>query len=358
MSLETARKTAEFILSSPAKAQVLEFSGGDPLLNFPAIREIVRTAKKLGKEQHKDINFSIIQNGTNWNQEKMDFFIDNKIGVCFSLDGPKELHDFHRKFLGGQGTHDEVTKWIKNFRKAGYKLLHAIPVITKKSLSYWKEIVDEYLSYGFRVVRFKYLGYFGRAAEKWDELGYTPEEFLDAWKKVIEYMFELNKRGVFIAEGIAQVIAGKLFSEVDPGYCELQMPCGAAISQIAYSPDGSVYTCDEGRMFEEFKLGTVDHPLSKILNNNTVKGMVVASSGFFNQCDNCVFRPFCGTCPLEAYHQQGDVMSKLPFDRRCKIHRGMIEYMIGRMSEDPGFREMIVSWVNFRGSVMQRHLYD
>ncbi|MBR9681535.1 MAG: SPASM domain-containing protein, partial [Candidatus Altiarchaeota archaeon] len=114
--------------------------------------------------------------------------------------------------------------------------------------------------------------------------------------------------------------------------------------QLAYSPDGSIYTCDEGRMFEDFKVGTVDQDLSKILTNNTVKGMVVASSGFANICDNCALKPFCGSCPLESYKQAGDIVSKLPLDRRCKIHGKMIEFLLQRASEDPKVEKLLKAW--------------
>ena len=129
------------------------------------------------------------------------------------------------------------------------------------------------------------------------------------------------------------------------------MPCGAGISQLAYSPDGSVYTCDEGRMFEEFRLGHVNQKFSDILKTDVLKGMVVTSSGFMNSCDSCVLKPFCGTCPLEAYKYQGDVVSKIPFDRRCKIHKGMIEYLLQRISNEPAFKKMLLSWTKSSGRV-------
>ncbi len=344
MSTDTAKKTAEFIFQSPAKNIVVEFSGGEPLLNFGAIKKIVDVSKKLAEKKGKNIGFSIINNGTQWSDEKMKFFVENKVGVCFSLDGPKKLHNLHRRYLSGGGTYDDVVRCIKKFRAIDYPHLNALPVITKHSLPHWKEIIDEYDSLGFKRIRFKYLGYFGRASEIWDELGYPPEAFVDAWKKVVEYIFELNTSGKHLIEGMAEIIAKKLYAGIEPGYCELQMPCGAGISQLAYSPDGSVYTCDEGRMFEEFKVCTVDQKFSKAINNDTVKGLAVASSGFVNLCDRCALKPFCGLCPIEAYKMSGDIMSRLPFDRRCRTHGKMVEFLIKRADEDADFEKMLRSW--------------
>jgi len=345
MTPETARKVVDFAMQSPAKFQVLEFSGGEPLLNFEAIKAAVERAKEY---KEKKIAIAVVQNGSNWDREKALYCIKNHIGVCFSLDGPEDLHNLHRPYRSGGGTYKDVVKWIDRFRRWGHSGLHALPVITRYSLSRGREIVDEYLSHGIRVVRFKYIGYFGRAPALWKELGYTPEEFVRAWKDVIEYMYELNRRGIFVVENMAQIMARKLFNQADPGYCELQMPCGAGLDQLAYSPDGSVYTCDEGRMFEEFKLGNVEQPYSQVMKNSTLKEMILASSGLFDLCDHCELKPFCGVCPVESYRLHGKFHGKIMFDRRHKIHGAMLRYLIKRSSEDTGFRKMLISWLDER----------
>ncbi|HDR53603.1 MAG TPA: His-Xaa-Ser system radical SAM maturase HxsB [archaeon] len=354
MTPETAKKVADFVFQSPARIQVVEFSGGEPLLNFEAIRTIVERSEKLARQTGKTVGFSMIHNGTQWSDEKRDFFIRHKIGICFSLDGPKSLHNLHRKYISGGGTYDDVVKSIRKFRELDYPRLHALPVITKHSLPHWKDIVDEYIKLGFDSIRFKYLGFFGRAPEEWKRLGYTPEEFVNVWKQVVDYIYQLNKDGVKFDEGITRIIAGKFFSEQDPGYCELQMPCGAGLGQLAYSPDGGVYTCDEGRMFEEFQLGTVDQPLNQLLNSPVLKGMMVASCGLANLCDACALQPFCGSCPLEAYRQTGSLNIKMPLDRRCHIHGAMVEHLLQKMDEDPEFRALMTSWAAPRPASLKK----
>jgi len=344
MSEEIAKKTVDFIMKSPAKTLVVEFSGGEPLLNFPAIKTVVLETWEKAKKKQKNVGFAMIHNGSNWDEKKAKFFIDHNVGLCFSLDGPRDLHNMHRPYRTGGGTYDDVVKWINYFRKKGYTSLQALPVITRHSLKRGREIVDEYLSHGFKIIRFKYLGYFGRAPELWDEIGYEPHEYLFAWKDVIEYIFELYKRGISIREGMAEIMAKKLFDVPDPGYCELQMPCGAGLNQLAYASDGGIHTCDEGRMFTEFRLGSVDDKYSSVLKNATLQNMLMASSGLHNACDNCVLKPFCGVCPVESYRQQGDIDSKIIFDRRHTIHSEMITYLMKRSHDDPLFRKMLVFW--------------
>jgi uncharacterized protein len=352
MSAETARKVADFIMSSPAETQVIEFSGGEPLMNFDAIKEVVLRAEKLSKKNGKKIGLSMIHNGSKWDYEKAEFFAKHGISLCFSLDGPKDLHDLHRPYRAGGGTYDDTVRWIREFHRAGYPSVRAIPVITRHSLDRGSEIVDEYLSLGIRIVRFKYIGYFGRAAPLWDELGYSPEEFLKAWKDVIEYMYQLNRRGILVVENMAQIMAYKLFRREDPGYCELQMPCGAGISQLAYAPDGSVYTCDEGRMFEEFKIGDVNMQYKDVMKSRILQKLSMASSGLTNMCNSCELKPFCGLCPLESYHMHGDLQVKVALDRRHKIHEGMLRYLISRSSREPKFQEMLKTWIRYRGDTV------
>ena len=168
---------------------------------------------------------------------------------------------------------------------------------------------------------------------------------METWKKVVNYMFELNKKGILVTEDLTRIFAKKIFRNKDPGYCELQMPCGAGLNQLAYGPDGSVYTCDEGRMFEEFRIGSVNDGYGQVMKNPTITSMAVASSGFFNSCDFCAFKPFCGICPLEIYRMYGNLGNKDFQNRRCQIHKKMLEFLFTRVSEDTQFENMLRSWV-------------
>ncbi|TRO61915.1 radical SAM protein [Candidatus Bathyarchaeota archaeon] len=354
MSVDTAEKVVDFVMQSPAETVIIEFSGGEPLLNFEAIKAAVEKARPIVEKNGKGLGFAMIHNGTNWDEEKVRFFMDNHIGVCFSLDGPEDLHNIHRPYRVGGGSYKDVVRWIRRFQREGYPGLNALPVITRHSLSRGKDIVDEYLSHGFNIVRFKYLSYFGRAPALWKEIGYTPEEFVKAWKDVLEYMYELNNRGIDVKENITQVMARKLFSRLDPGFCELQMPCGAGLSQLAYAPDGSVYTCDEGRMFEEFRIGDVSMSYPQVMKSSVLQGLSMSSSGLFNLCDSCELKPFCGICPLETYNRTGSIDAKIAFDRRHKMHREMLRYLIKRASKDGKFRQMLENWAR---STEKRQFY-
>ncbi|MDN5328120.1 MAG: uncharacterized protein PWP03_758, partial [Candidatus Woesearchaeota archaeon] len=340
MTEETAKKTVDFIFQSPAKSMVIEFTGGEPLLKFDIIKFVVEYAKELNKKHKKILDFAIVTNGNLLDDEKFEFIRKNKIGLCFSLDGPKDLHDFHRKFTHDpkKSSYEDVSRKIKFYRlEKGYNRTFAIPVITKYSLNRYKDIIKEYVLHGLPIFRFKYVTYFGFAVKSWESLFYEPEEFIEAWKRVIRFLLFLNKKGIRAQENLASYILMKIVNNRDPGFAELERPCGAFIGQALYDYDGSIYTCDEARtMDEEFKIGNVyEDTFYDLTRNKLCKTMVSNSSLLSFNCDNCPWYPYCGICPVENYKMHGSLVVNLPSTHRCKIHKAMIDYLFDLLLHSP-----------------------
>lgn len=97
MTLETALLALDRIYESPGKSIIIEFQGGEPLLNFPVVRAVVEEARERSIKNGFRTEFSICSNfSSTMTREKAAFLIDNEVSVCFSLDGPEELHDANR----------------------------------------------------------------------------------------------------------------------------------------------------------------------------------------------------------------------------------------------------------------------
>jgi len=355
MTIETAKKTVEFIMKSAAKNLTIEFSGGEPLLRFDIIKEVVIYSLKLANKKNKSIKFAIITNASLINQEMIDFFKKYNIGICISLDGPKKIHDENRIFTKTKkGTYDEVIKKIKQFKenKIG---INSLPVIVKNSLENWKEIVDEYIKQGFFSLRFKYISNFGFANNSWEDLSYTPEEYLKTWKKVIEYMLELNKKEVIITENLTTIFLKKILKGINTGYAELQSPCGAVITQLVYDHDGKIYTCDEARTMPEFEIGNVFTSTHKdLLEHETTKTMQTMSN-LITTCEQCPWSSFCGICPLEIYKQEKGFITNIPSNYRCKIHKGMFEYLFEKITKEPETKKLFEKWILIEGGIKGLH---
>ncbi|MFP4118374.1 MAG: radical SAM protein, partial [Candidatus Woesearchaeota archaeon] len=197
MTPEILDKTIDFVFKSPSDIYTIEFTGGEPLLRFDLVRRAVERAEKFAETNDKHVKFSIVTNGLYLTEEMIQFFEDHKVGICLSLDGPQELHDRHRRITkNNTGSYSMVVEKLRHLKERKFHNVNAIPVITKDSLSQWKEIVDEYVSLNLRNLRFKYIGRFGFASNIWEKMSYSADEFLESWRNVMEYLIELNKKGI------------------------------------------------------------------------------------------------------------------------------------------------------------------
>ena len=84
MSLETARRAVDFILSTPSPTLMIEFQGGEPLLNWPVLRFVVEYAQERNKRSGKDLAISLVTNLTLMTEEKLDFLLSRGVAVCTS----------------------------------------------------------------------------------------------------------------------------------------------------------------------------------------------------------------------------------------------------------------------------------
>lgn len=335
MDKETAKKTVDFIFQSPSKALTIEFQGGEPLLRFDIVKFIIEYAKKLNKKHKKDLLFRLVTNLTLMTKEILNYLIKEDIGLCTSLDGNKKVHNKNRAEYG------KTIHWIKEINKR--HRLNAMMLTTKYSLPYYKEIIDEYIKQNFEAIWLKPVNRLGHAQEVWQEISYSPEEYLDFWKKSLDYIIKKNKKRL-LRENYTSIILRKVLSKKGYNFTEMQSPCGAAISQLAYDHKGDVYTCDEGRLYDIFKLGTVNDTYKDLLTSPETLGIVAASTNDSLVCDNCVYKPYCGVCPVCSYAEHKNIITKLP-DIRCKIFKGMFDHVFEKLLFDKEYKKVFLSWM-------------
>ncbi len=348
MDKETAKATVDFIFQSPAKTIQIEFQGGEVLLNYPIVQYIIEYSKELAKTHKKEVGYSLVTNLTLMDDEKLDYFLSvEKLGIATSFDGPKYIHDKNRIYLNGKGTYDDVVHWIKvikSDKKTGSRL-NAMPTITKFSLPYHKEIIDEYLALGFNRTWSRYLVNIGNASRTWDKIGYTPQQFTNFWKSFLEYVLKLNKEGIQFSERMTTIYAKKIMDRKDPYFSELQAPCGAALGQMFYNHKGDVFPCDESKIYDIFKLGNVKKDTySNIYKKPQTKQIIRTTTNLGSLCDACAFTPYCGTCMVETYAMQGGLISKLPVDRRCELNKAILKHLFNKLISSKEDRKIISSW--------------
>lgn len=342
MSGKTAAETVQKIFESPADSFIIEFQGGEPLLNFPVIRSIIENSNSRAKAKKKCVEFSLISNFTGAaTEEKLTYLLKNDVSICFSLDGPENLHISNRcvDLPGGFKILKEkvnVYKKIWTDLGKGKPVLKALMTTTRNSLHQFREIVDTYLDFGITELSIRSLTRLGKARDPKKALEYSPDEFLDFWKNIVTYVIDLRRNGIEINEFYLELILTKLFGH-ESGFMDLRSPCGAGYGQIVYNSDGRVYTCDEGRMIDSdfFSIGEIGkQSLNTVLRKDKTREIFGSSVLEQFYCDYCAFKPYCGICPVLNYQANGSLYCNILESFKCKMMSGMIEFVLDLFLND------------------------
>lgn len=346
MDEATAASVVEMIMRSTSSAITIEFQGGEPLAAFDRVRQIADLAIDSAATAGKTLDLSLVTSLTLMDEDKAALLLDRRVQICTSLDGPRDLHDALRPRSAGSG-HDEAVRWIRRLnemyasRGLDPDLYHvdALLTVARPTLGRVREVIDEYVSLGLKTIHLRPLNPLGFAKRSAGRYGYEPEEFLDFYREGLRYLLELNVSGVEIMEKMASVFLRKVFEPRDPGFLDIRSPCGGAIGQLAYDFDGEVYTCDEGRMLARmgdpsFGVGRVgESSYEELMTSPAARVTCIASCLEGSRaCLACAYRPYCGTCPVLNYAQQGTPFGVIPATERCRIHKGVLDALFEVLS--------------------------
>lgn len=344
-----AEKAVDIALESPSKYLTFEFQGGEPLTNLPVIQHIVEYAEQ-NKKNHI-INYSLVTNLTLLTEEIIDFLVEYHFSVSTSIDGNRIVHNANRKYMNGNDTFDDVVTSLNKLKDKGVEV-GAIQTTTRKSLPYATQLVRTYERLGFNNIFIRPLTPLGRAAKNWNLIGYTPEEFIIFYRNAFNEIIKINEEGTVFKENHAAIFLNRIRGK-NINYMELRSPCGAGIGQIAYYPDGNIFTCDEARMFYEmghdtFMIGNVfDHSYKDLISNKVCRTVCAASVlESIPSCCDCVYQPYCGTCPVVNYAIYNDLIEKQPRGYKCKINSGILDTIFNAKITDDSIDHILESWGN------------
>ena len=359
MDLETAKRTVDFIFSTPNPSLCIEFQGGEPLLNWPIVKFITEYAQAKAKAQNRRLIMALVNNFTLMDDARLKFLLDHGVSICTSLDGPADLHNKNRPFLGGGEAHPKVVSWL---RKIGAMVEEdpsrrlykpsALMTTTRFSLTRGREIVDVYRELGMDQIFLRALSPIGYAKRVWGDIGYEPEDFLRFYADTLDYILELNRTGQSnIMERNALILLSKIVKGEDPGFMDLRWPAGAVVGCIAYNYDGRIFISDEGRMVDHqgdpiFTVGDVrTSSWSGVLNHPTTRACVTASTLETQPlCAQCAYKPWCGVEPVFHYEMQRSVAGRMPDSPWCIAHMGLFDVLMKRL-RDPQTRAILDGWI-------------
>jgi radical SAM protein with 4Fe4S-binding SPASM domain len=291
------------------------------------------------------------------NKSTMDYLIREQVSLCTSLDGPAWLHDrYRRRADGSSGTHAKVARWIQEINRLNQEgryrhRIGALLTTTRQALAHPEAIIDEYRRLGLRSIFLRTMTTFASPSALSADEAYGPQEFFDFYRRAMEYILALNKKGESFVERKTLILLAKIFDAHDPDFMDLRSPCGAAIGQLAYNYNGDVYTCDEGRMLgrcqdDTFRIGRVfKDSYATMMRHATVSAMCVASClENLPGCHDCAYAPYCGVCPLLHYKSYGSLFRPHKYSDDCSLNEKVLDFIFQKCQniED---KDVFLSWL-------------
>ena len=354
MTVESAHKSVDLMMQCPADDITVEFQGGEPLLNFGVLQEIVRYAKEVNRTIGKNLSFVVCTNLSLATDEMLRFMKAEGVSVSTSVDGPAELHDFNRCRSIKTACHSVVVEKIQKAREIlGRQNVSALMTTTRESMKYPKEIIDEYLRLDLGSIFIRALNPYGYAVKTEKSIGYSMDEFVDFYKKALDYIIKINRNGVIFPEAYTTLLLRKMLTPWPVGFVDLQSPTGNGFAVTVYNYDGDVYASDESRMLSEmgdphFRLGSAlsdtyrDIFFGNTMQNLAVNGIAETMAG----CSDCAYVPYCGADPVRHYATQKDDYGNRPASTFCQKNKAIFDHLFGLWENaDPQLKAIFWSWI-------------
>src|SRR5947209_18454597 len=359
MSPETARAVVEFAMSSPNSRVCFEFQGGEPFLNFAAIRAVVEHAEAINRAAGKELVFSAVTNLMIARDEHLAFCRDHDIRVSYTVNGPEAIHDYYRRTGKGTGSFAGVMRRLTQVQERFPDILSATPlcVIDDYSAPRLKEMIDFYFDEGFNgvgLIRLKPLGFARKG-----ELKFGIARFMEAYLGGLQYILDKNKTsGRAFLEYMVPVVLAKILGESDTGFVDWRNPCGDISGAIIYDYDGEILPVDEARsMRDVFALGNVRSVTYEELmrGKDTFRTMNLSLRDRDATCRECAYKPYCDVNPVLEYARTGSLEPRPHESDDCLYTLSLLDWTFKKLLEDPlPLMLMVPSMGEHMGELLER----
>ena len=319
MSFETGKRALDFLVENSGTRRNLEvdFFGGEPLMNFEVVKQLVAYARSIEKEKNKHFRFTLTTNGVLIDDDVIDFANREMSNVVLSLDGRKEIHDRFRVDYAGNGSFDKIVpKFQKLVDARGHKDYYMRGTFTHANPDFLKDI-QAMLDLGFTELSMEPV-----VCAKGDEGELLESDMpilFDQYEKLSELMIKREKEG-------KPFTFYHYMIDLSGGPCIYKRisGCGSGTEYMAVTPWGDLYPCHQFVGDEKFKLGDIWNGVdNKEIQNEFESCNVYARE----DCKDCWAKLYCsGGCAANAYHATGSV--KGIYEYGCRLFRKRMECAI------------------------------
>ena len=319
MSAEVGKRALDFLIEHSGTRHNLEvdFFGGEPLMNFETVKELVAYARRREQETGKHFRFTLTTNGMLIDDDVIDFANREMSNVVLSLDGRKEIHDRYRMDYAGNGSWERIVPKFQRLVEArGGKNYYMRGTFTHQNPDFVQD-VRQMLDLGFTELSMEPV-----VCSPGDPSALTAED-LETVKRQYEELaaLMLERR----AEGRPFTFYHYML-DLEGGPCIYKRisGCGSGTEYMAVTPWGDLYPCHQFVGEERFRLGDIWHGIE----NPEVRAEFAACNVYAKpECRECWARLYCsGGCAANAYHATGSITGV--YEAGCELFRKRMECAI------------------------------
>ena len=316
MSTEVGKKAIDFLIANSANRRNLEidFFGGEPLMNFDVVKEIVNYARSIEKKYNKNFRFTITTNGILLDEEKQNYINEHMHNIVLSLDGRKEINDRVRYTANKKGSYDVIVPKFQTMAESRNQDNYYVRgTFTRFNLDFSKDVLH-LADLGFKQISVE-------PVVAPSDMDYALQEedlpiLFKQYEELAKEMLVRKQRGegfnffhfmidLFQGPCVAKRLAG----------------CGSGSEYLAVTPEGDLYPCHQFVGIPEFLMGNVEQGIQNIHRQTEFQQCNVYMK---EDCKKCWAKFYCsGGCPANSYQFHGDILNT--YGIGCELEKKRVE---------------------------------
>ena len=319
MSFEVGKRALDFLMENSGTRRNLEvdFFGGEPLMNWQVVKDLVAYARSVEQEKGKNFRFTLTTNGVLIDDDVIDFCNKEMSNVVLSLDGRKEIHDATRVDYAGKGSYGKIVpKFQKLVEARGGKGYYMRGTFTHRNPDFTKDVFHM-ADLGFTELSMEPV-----VCAPDDPMALTPEDL-----EIVKEQYEILAK-----EMLKRQKEGRPFTfyhymiDLTQGPCIYKRisGCGSGTEYMAVTPWGDLYPCHQFVGEEKYKLGDIWQGVT----NDALREEFRSCNAYARpECADCWAKLYCsGGCAANAYHASGSIRGV--YVPGCELFKKRIECAI------------------------------
>lgn len=327
MSFEVGKRALDFLIENSGSRTNLEidFFGGEPLMNWDVVKELVKYARSQEGPCHKNFRFTLTTNGMLIDDDVIDFANKEMSNVVLSLDGRKEIHDRLRVDYAGNGSYDRIVpKFQELVKSRGGKNYYMRGTFTHANPDFTKDIFHM-ADLGFTELSMEPV-----VASPNDPAALTASDI-----EIVKEQYEILAKEMLRREKEGRPITFYHYMlDLTEGPCIYKRisGCGSGTEYMAVTPWGDLYPCHQFVGDEKYKLGDIWNGVT----NHSLREQFRSCNAYSrSECNDCWAKFYCsGGCAANAYHASGSIQGT--YEPGCELFKKRIECAIMMKAAEAG----------------------